>query len=102
MQTKRKPRGPGTWRLACLVLLLFIPVGRDHAREQKTIQKTPTNLQAKAADTYLDQSAPATANGNSASLRVQSSLFGGNRRAVVLFDFSILPNVGIKSATLIM
>src|ERR1700687_1486097 len=85
-------------RLAALVLLLFIPVAKDHAREKKTIQKSPTDLQAKAADTYLDQSAPTIVNGNSSSLRVQSAVPGGNQRVVVQFDFSSLPNVGIKSA----
>jgi hypothetical protein len=100
MQMTGRFGSAGTRRLAALVLLLFIPVAKDYAREKKTIQKSPTDLQAKAADTYLDQSAPTTVNGNSSSLRVQSSLLGGNQRVVVQFDFSSLPNVGIKSAIL--
>jgi putative pyrroloquinoline-quinone binding quinoprotein len=95
----RKCGSPGIWRLLALVLLLYIPVEKGHAREKKTIQKSSTDLQAKAADTYLDQSTPGSANGNSAGLRIQS-LHLGNQRALIQFDLSSLPNVGIKSAIL--
>jgi hypothetical protein len=100
MQIARRFRGKRTWQLLTLSLLFLIPPGKIHAREKKTLQKSPTDLQAKAADTYLDQSAPTIANGNSSSLRVQSSTGASNQRTIVLFDFSSLPNVGIKSATL--
>jgi hypothetical protein len=100
MQIALRFRGTSTWRLLILLLFFLIPAEKSHAREKKTLQKSPTDLQAKAADTYLDQSAPNTANGNSSTLRVQSSLSGGNQRTQVQFDFSNLPNVGIKSATL--
>jgi hypothetical protein len=100
MQMARRFRGRGTWQLLTLSLLFLFPAGKLHAREKKTLQKSPTDLQVKAADTYLDQAAPTTANGNSPSLRVQSSTGASNQRTIVLFDFSNFPNVGIKSATL--
>ena len=100
MQMARRFRGRGTWQLLTLSLFFFIPAEKIHAREKKTLQKSQTDLQAKAADTNLDQAAPTTANGNSSSLRVQSSTGASNQRTIVLFDFSSFPNVGVKSATL--
>ena len=100
MRIATKFRGTNGWRLLALGILLVIPGAKDSAREKKTLQKSQTDSQAKAAGTYLDQFGPVAANGNSSTLRVQSSLLGGNQRALVQFDLSSLPNVGIKSAIL--
>jgi len=82
-----------------LALLLAVPT---LAREQLTIQKSATNTQVRAADTFLDQANPTNTNGSSATLQVQSfqSATAQNQRSIVQFDFSVLPNAGIKNAQL--
>ena len=77
-----------------LVLLLAVPA---RAREQLTIQKSATNTQVRAADTFLDQANPGNTNGSSATLQVRSST-AQNQRSIVEFDFSVLTNAGVKSA----
>ena len=67
------------------------------ANEQVTLQKSSKNPQTGAAEDFLDQANPSKVNAN--DLQVQS-LTNANQRALVLFDFSLLPNVGIKSAQL--
>ena len=67
------------------------------AREQATLQKSVQNPQARAANNFLDQANPNSVNAN--ILQVQSAR-NGNQRALILFDFSLLPNVGIKTAQL--
>ncbi|MHB8410447.1 MAG: DNRLRE domain-containing protein [Candidatus Acidiferrales bacterium] len=79
-----------------LALCLGVPVS---AREKKIIQKSATDPQLRAAETFLDQANPTTVNAGQTILRVQS-LLNANKRAIVQFDFSSLPNVGIKSAIL--
>jgi hypothetical protein len=88
------------WRSLAVGLLIALPAVRSEAREKKTVQKLSTDLQPKASDAYLDQSAPISANGGFAFLRVRSARNSANQRAIVQFDFSSLPNVGIKSAML--
>jgi outer membrane protein assembly factor BamB len=100
MQIRTKSRGAHGRRLLVLGILLVIPGAKNYAREKRTLQKSQTDLQIKAANTSLDQFAPVATNWNSSTLRVQSSLAGGNQRALVQFDLSTLPNVGIKSAIL--
>jgi hypothetical protein len=100
MRTTKQFRSVLTRRLLFLGLLPFIPVGETNAREKKTVQKSSTDSQAKSIDTYLDHSAPTSANGNSTILRVGSAPSSNNQRTLIFFDFSSLPNVGIKSAIL--
>jgi hypothetical protein len=72
------------------------------AREQVVIQKgTSGNTQLRAADSWIDGTAgnQGTNHGASATLQVQS-LTGQAQRTLVLFDLSIVPNAGIKTATL--
>jgi hypothetical protein len=52
-----------------IVLALFFALPAL-AREQLTIQKSATNTQVRAADTFLDQANPANTNGSSATLFV--------------------------------
>lgn len=87
-------------RLLALVSLaaLFSPV--TNAREKKTLQRTTTDPQAKAADTCIQQDTPTAVNGNAATFCVQSQSGNANQRSLVLFDFSSLPNVGVKGAVL--
>jgi hypothetical protein len=80
-----------------LVLFLASPL---LARELITIQSTAT--QVRAADATIDQSNPNTSSGGAATLTVRSSNGSANERAIVQFDLSILPNVAIKQALLIM
>jgi PQQ-like domain len=87
--------------LAATLLLLagVCPLG---AREQVVIQKgTSGNTQLRAADSWIDGTAgnQGTNHGASATLQVQSRT-NQAQRTVVLFDLSIVPNAGIKTATL--
>lgn len=108
---QKQERGPGmNWRTAfrCWHVALRMPLGfflvlcvglSAFARERKILQKSATDPQLQAAETYLDQANPNTANAGLPVLLVQS-LLNGNKRAIVKFDFSSLPNVGIKRAVL--
>ena len=87
-------------RLLALVSLAALFSSVANAREKKTLQRTTVDAQAKAADTCIEQDSPAAVNGNAATLCVQSQSGNANRRSLVLFDFSSLPNVGAKSAVL--
>ncbi len=63
----------------------------------ETLTLTPSSISARAAQNYIDQANATTV--DSDALQVESRN-GQNRRALVMFDFSQLPDVGIKSATL--
>ncbi|MFZ0213273.1 MAG: DNRLRE domain-containing protein [Candidatus Acidiferrales bacterium] len=96
----RKSRWPRVGFRAVTALVLVVGIGLpDSAREQKTIQKSATDPQLRAAETYLDQGNPNTVNAGQAFLYTQA-VTNANQRAIVQFDFSSMPNVGIKSATL--
>ena len=82
-----------------LVLFLAAPV---LAREKVTIQKSGTNPQIRAADATLDQANQTTNSGAAPTLTVRSLNTGRNQRALVEFDLSLLPNVAIKQAQLVM
>jgi len=79
-----------------LMLALSVP---STALEQVFIQKSGTNPQTRAANNYINQASPNTVNAN--ALQVESLLLG-NQRALLLFDLSLLPNVAIKNAQLIL
>src|SRR5579864_97986 len=95
-----KSRSGHLWRCVLaglfLALLLANPLA---ARERKVIQKSVTDAQLRAMQTFLDQINPNTVNAGAGVLNVQSHL-NNNQRAIVLFDLSSLPNVGIKIAQL--
>ena len=67
------------------------------ATEQLVLQKSGTNPQTRAAENYLDEANQTTVNAN--ALQVKSAT-AANQRSLILFDFSLLPNVGIKTAVL--
>src|ERR1700735_5075416 len=83
------------WFSLGLVLLLAAPV---IARETIVLQKSATDPQARGADATLNQATPTVNNvGNTLTV---SGVNGANDRAIVEFDLSRIPNVGIKAATL--
>jgi hypothetical protein len=86
---------PKGWS-ALLVLFLAAPA---MAREQVTIQKSASNPQLRGADATLIQSTPNT-NSSGQPTITAGTLAAGNEHALILFDLSTLPNVGIKQAQL--
>lgn len=87
-------------RAAVVLVAAFLCGGASLAREQVTIQKGATgNQQLRAADTWLNQANQTGVNNPPASLQVESNR-NNVRRTLVLFDLSIVPNAGIKTATL--
>ena len=78
-----------------MALLLAAPV---IARETIVLQKSATDSQARGADATLNQ-ASATTNNVGPTLTVASAT-NAAEHALVEFDLSRIPNVGIKAATL--
>src|ERR1700732_4756695 len=83
------------WTALVAMLLIAAPV---IARETIVLQKSATDTQARGADATLNQLLP---NGNNVgnTLTVASAT-GANQHAIVEFDLSRIPNVGIKQAML--
>jgi hypothetical protein len=69
---------------------------------RETIAIHSTSSQVRGADSTLDQGNANTNTGTAATLTVESANGGKNKRAIVEFDFSSLPNVAIKQALLVM
>lgn len=87
--------------LALLAVLLIAAPPIAFAREQFTIQKSATNPQTRGADATLDHGNPNTADGGLPTLTVATSTTSTtNKRALVQFDVSALPNVGVKAANM--
>jgi PQQ-like domain/Disaggregatase related repeat len=83
---------------ACLAAVAMAPT--LPAREQVVIQKgTNGNTQLRAGDGWLDQQNPTTNHAGSTTLQVRART-GRRQRALLLFDLSLVPNAGIKTATL--
>src|ERR1700722_1229860 len=83
------------WSGLVAMLLIAAPV---IARETIVLQKSGTDPQARGGDATLSQSAP---NSNSVgNTIVVASSTGANKRAILEFDLSRIPNVGIKQALL--
>src|SRR5258708_30101458 len=83
--------------VALIIVLLLCP--SPNARDKKIFQKSVSDSQADAADTYFDHVVPTAVNRNFSILRMRSSTGTSNERTIVLFDFLRLPNVGVKSTT---
>jgi hypothetical protein len=83
------------WVALALALLLAAPV---IARETIVLQKSTTDTQARGADATLLQVTP-TVNDVGNTLTVASAT-GANQHAILEFDLSRIPNVGIKQALL--
>ena len=83
------------WFSLGLALMLAVPV---IARETIVLQKSTTDLQARGADATLNQATPNSNNvGNTLAV---ASATGANEEAIIEFDLSRIPNVGIKQALL--
>jgi hypothetical protein len=83
------------WVALALALLLAAPV---IARETIVLQKSGTGSQARGADATLLQATPTTNDvGNTLTV---ASATGASKRAILEFDLSRIPNVGIKQALL--
>ena len=83
----------------CLGLSLFL-AAPILAREVIAIQSTAA--QVRGADATINQALPTTNSGGAATLTVESNNGASNQRAIVQFDLSVLPNVAIKQALLIV
>ncbi len=83
----------------CLGLSLFL-AAPILAREVIAIQSTAA--QVRAADATINQALPTTNSGGAATLTVESNNGASNQRAIVQFDLSVLPNVAIKQALLVV
>ncbi len=100
----RKSCAAKAWELTLVRLLflgcafLLVALGPcAFAREKKTL--TLTTSQTRGADSYLDASNPATNFGTATSLNVAAKTGTGNAaRAIIQFDFSSVPNIGVKKA----
>ena len=81
--------------LLFIVLVLAAPL---IARETIVLQKSATDTQARGGDATLNQASP-NSNNVGPTLTVESSA-SAKQRAIVEFDLSRIPNVGIKQALL--
>jgi len=66
---------------------------------RETITITANSSQPRAADATINQASPNNNFTGNPTLTVESRNANGNQRALIQFDLSILPNVGIKAAT---
>ena len=90
----------GAWqKTLCLGLSLFL-AAPILAREVIAIHSTAA--QVRGADATINQASPNANSGGAATLTVESNNGTSNQRAIVQFDLSLLPNVAIKQALLIM
>ncbi|HUO35622.1 MAG TPA: DNRLRE domain-containing protein [Candidatus Acidoferrum sp.] len=88
--------------VASMLALLLVLAPALSAREQCTIQKSATDLQLRAADATLNQASPTNNYSGSPTFTVQSRSQNRNERALIQFDLSPLPNVGVKAASMIL
>jgi hypothetical protein len=87
-----------TWCRWCGFVLSLLLAAPLVARETIVLQKSGTDPQARGADATLNQGSPNSNNvGN--TLTVASSA-AASERAIIEFDLSRIPNVGIKKALL--
>jgi hypothetical protein len=83
------------WSGLVAMLLIAAPV---IARETIVLQKSGTDPQARAADATLLQATPGTNDvGNTITVSGKNN---ANQNAILEFDLSRIPNVGVKAATL--
>jgi hypothetical protein len=83
------------WSSLAVMLLIAAPV---IARETIVLQKSATDMQVRGADATLNQLLPNVNNvGNTLTV---ASATGANQHAIVEFDLSRIPNVGVKQAML--
>lgn len=89
-----------TWVLCFMSFaLLFGTAERGLAREKRTVQKSATDAQTRAGDTFVDATLVTTNFGTTDPLTARAKS-GNEQNALLLFDLSSLANVGVKAATL--
>jgi hypothetical protein len=87
-----------SWRRWCALVTALLIAAPVIAREQIVLQKSGTDPQARGEDATLNQAAP---NGNNVGNTLTvSGKNNANENAILEFDLSRIPNVGVKSATL--
>ncbi|HEY2461608.1 MAG TPA: PQQ-binding-like beta-propeller repeat protein [Candidatus Acidoferrum sp.] len=77
------------------LLLVALPAA---ARERVILQKSTTDPQKRAANTWIDKGATTTNHGTDTTITVSNNT--NLQRGMVQFDMSAIPNSGIKLATL--
>src|ERR1700683_5405900 len=87
-----------SWHRCPVLLVALLLAAPLIARETIVLQKSATDAQARGGDATLNQGSP-NSNNVGPTLTVES-LASANQRAIVEFDLSRIPNVGIKQALL--
>lgn len=99
METHHRRIGNRTsWHRCPFLLVGLLLAAPLIARETIVLQKSATDTQARGGDATLNQGSP-NSNNVGPTLTVES-LSSANQRAIVEFDLSRIPNVGIKQALL--
>jgi hypothetical protein len=87
-----------SWRRWCALVIALLIAAPVIAREQIVLQKSGTDPQARGEDATLKQATPNSNNvGNTLTV---SGVTAANQNAILEFDLSRIPNVGVKAATL--
>jgi hypothetical protein len=87
-----------SWCRRCALVTALLIAAPVIAREQIVLQKSGTDPQARGEDATLKQASPNSNNvGNTLTV---SGVSGASQNAILEFDLSRIPNVGVKAATL--
>ena len=87
-----------SWHRCPVLLVALLLAAPVIARETIVLQKSATDQQLRGGDATLNQGSP-TSNNVGPTVTVES-LSSANERAIIEFDLSRIPNVGIKQALL--
>src|ERR1700678_279436 len=87
-----------SWHRCPVLLVALLLAAPVIARETIVLQKSATDQQLRGGDATLNQGSP-TSNNVGTTVTVES-LSSANVRAIIEFDLSRIPNVGIKQALL--
>jgi len=98
MDTQHRLGNRTSWHRFSLLFIVLVLAAPLIARETIILQKSATDTQARGGDATLNQGSP-NSNNAGPTLTVES-LVSANQRAIVEFDLSRIPNVGIKQALL--
>ena len=98
MDTQHRLGNRTSWHRCSLLFIVLLLAAPLIARETIVLQKSATDAQARGGDATLNQGSP-NSNNVGPTLTVES-LASANQRAIVEFDLSRIPNVGIKQALL--
>src|SRR5579862_12282 len=98
MVTQHRLGNRTSWHRCSLLFIILLLAAPLIARETIVLQKSVTDTQARGGDATLNQASP-NSNNVGPTLTVES-FASANQRAIVEFDLSRIPNVGIKQASL--